>query len=210
MIRYGRRYFTLECFTYSLDDCLAPCTSPQARAIGCSLTTTDMGWLWGSKKPSDSDPLRDLDPSLREFLSKESPVKYTPAPAPPAPPQETTTAAETTTAPAIDETKPLVPPESLYPDGRFAHLWSTYRPLAVIEAETKSDQEKLQDIFEGYKDRKAAIGRAAVENCVLEQIAMNDCFDKGRWADKMTMCRAENRVFQRCYTTQSVGSYTCP
>ena len=165
-----------------------------------------MGWLWGSKKPSDSDPLRDLDPSLRDFLSKESPVKYTPAP-PPAPPQETTTTTTETTSSITADTKPTVPPESLYSDGRFAHLWSSYKPLSVVEAETKSDQEKLQDIFEGYKDRKAAIGRAAVENCVLEQMAVNDCFDKGRWADRMTMCRAENRVFQRCYTTQSVRFY---
>ena len=43
-----------------------------------------MGWLWGSAKDnaSENDPFRDMDPSLKEFLIKESPVKYTPTPAP--------------------------------------------------------------------------------------------------------------------------------
>ncbi|KAJ3578634.1 hypothetical protein NPX13_g1926 [Xylaria arbuscula] len=38
-----------------------------------------MGWwdsLWASSTSAD-DPLRKLDPKLREFLEKESPVKYT-------------------------------------------------------------------------------------------------------------------------------------
>lgn len=164
-----------------------------------------MGWLWGKSDPpksSDNDPLRDLDPSLRDFLSKESPVKYTPAPPPPAPTQEPTPST-TTPAPKAEPTAPAVPSESLYPDGRYAHLWSTYKPLSVVEAESKSDQEKLLDILEGYKERRAQIGRAAVENCVEEQMAVNDCYEKGRWRDRLTMCRAENRAFERCYVMQS-------
>ena len=167
-----------------------------------------MGWFWGksdSPKSTNNDPLRDLDPSLRDFLSKESPVKYTPAPPPPAPapPPETTT---TTNSPQPSTTIPAVPPESLYPDGRYAHLWTTYKPLSVIEAESKSDQEKLLDVLEGYKERKAQIGRAAVENCVEEQMVVNDCYEKGQWKDRLTMCRRENRAFERCYIMQSVGS----
>lgn len=166
-----------------------------------------MGWLWGKSDPpksSDSDPLRDLDPSLRDFLSKESPVKYTPAPPPPAPPPETTTPAPSREA--EPSSTPVVPAESLYPDGRYAHLWTSYKSLSAIEAESKSDQEKLLDILEGYKERKAQIGRAAVENCVEEQLAVNDCYDTGRWRDKLMMCRGENRAFERCYIMQSV----CP
>lgn len=162
-----------------------------------------MGWFWGKSdppNPPDSDPLRDLDPSLRDFLSKESPVKYTPAP-PPAPLPETP-ASPTTENPSPP--KPVVPPESLFPDGRYADLWATYKPLSVIEAESKSDQEKLLDILEGYKERRAQIGRAAVENCVEEQMAVSDCYEKGRWRDKMMMCRDENRTFNRCYIMQSV------
>ena len=170
-----------------------------------------MGWLWGSSKSPDSDPLRDLDPSLRDFLAKESPVKYTPA----SPPPTTTTEANPSTTTATGETTPststsTVPPESLYQDGRYAHLWTSYKSLAAIEAESKSDQEKLQDILEGYKERKAAIGRAAVENCVEEQMAVQECYETGRWRDRLTMCRAESRGFERCYTMQSVGDpYAC-
>ncbi|KAL8695886.1 MAG: hypothetical protein Q9201_007918 [Fulgogasparrea decipioides] len=176
------------------------------------------GWTDNSKRPSkcnNNDPLRDLDPSLRDFLEKESPVKYqtfaTPRPPPPPPthntlpetvPQTSNNASPTTTT--SDPQKPSVPPESLFPDGRYAHLWSTYRPRAEIENTTKSDQEKLMDVLEGYKDRRAMIGKAALENCALEQAAVNDCYTKGSWGDTMTMCRAENQAFTRCYTMQSV------
>ena len=166
-----------------------------------------MGWFGNkndSLKSTESDPFRDLDPSLRDFLAKESPVKYKPAPAPlppPPPTQKTTTTPAASTDP---DAKPKVPPESLYQDGRFAHLWATYRPLAEIENETKTDQDKLADVFEGFKERRAQIGRAAVENCVEEQIRMNDCYDSGPWQSRLTLCRPENRAFERCYVMQSV------
>lgn len=73
-----------------------------------------------------------------------------------------------------------------------------------MEAESKSDQEKLLDVLEGYKERKAQIGRAAVENCVEEQLAVNECYETGAWKDRLTMCRGENRAFERCYIMQSV------
>ena len=99
-----------------------------------------------------------------------------------------------------------MPPESLYPDGRYAHVWRTYRPLSAIENESKSDQEKLTDVLEGYKARKAQIGRAAVENCVFEQIKLDECYTNGGVAARMTMCRKEARGFERCYLMQSVRS----
>ncbi|KAL2050698.1 hypothetical protein ABVK25_009085 [Lepraria finkii] len=165
-----------------------------------------MGWFWNkssSQNPTDTDPLRDLDPSLRDFLSKESPVKYKPAPTPPPSPSTQTTT--TSSSPPVNSTSdtPQKSPESLYQDGRFAHLWSTYRPLAVIENETKSDQERLSDVLEGYKERKAQIGRAAVENCVEEQIRLNDCYEHGSWRDRIMMCRTESKAFERCYIMQS-------
>ena len=168
-----------------------------------------MGWFWGKSDPpkssSDNDPLRDLDPSLRDFLAKEPPVKYTPAPPPPAPPpQDAAPTAATTPASNAEPTAPAVPPESLYPDGRYAHLWASYKPLSAIEAESKSDQEKLLDVLEGYKERRAQIGRTAVENCVEEQMAVDECYASGRWRDKMMMCRGQNRQFERCYVMQSV------
>ena len=39
-----------------------------------------MGWLWGSSDNTSNgntnDPYSKLDPALREFLEKESPLKY--------------------------------------------------------------------------------------------------------------------------------------
>jgi len=177
-----------------------------------------MGWLWGSSKDggsgsSTNDPLKDLDPSLREFLEKESPVKYRTAQVP-APPQSVPTpstsnaSTQTPTAPATNNTDgAAVPSQSLFPDGRYAHLWNTYKPLSDVENATKTDQEKLLDVLEGFKERKAQIGRAAVENCVMEQWAINDCYNNGGWKSRMTMCRAENREFERCYNMQSVSDY---
>ncbi|KAL8866834.1 MAG: hypothetical protein Q9174_006051, partial [Haloplaca sp. 1 TL-2023] len=166
------------------------------------------GWFGGSSaSSSNNDPLRDLDPSLRDFLEKESPVKYqTSAPPPPPPPAgpEPSVASESAEIDnASNTSKPAVPPESLFQDGRYAHLWATYKPRAELEGAMKSDQEKLMDVLEGYKARKAMIGKAALENCTLEQAAVNDCYKKGTWGDTMTMCRTENQSFTRCYAMQA-------
>lgn len=150
-----------------------------------------MGWIWGSES---TDPLRNLDPSLREFLTKESPVRYDEEPQ--HPPVQAASS-EKVQAPSS------IPQQSLYPDGRYAHLWKNYQTLASVENATKSDQEKLGDVLEGYKSRRAQIGRAAVENCVLEQLAVQDCYARGPLAKKMTLCRAENKAFERCYNVQS-------
>jgi hypothetical protein len=79
--------------------------------------------------------------------------------------------------------------------------------LAAVEAETKSDHEKLMDVLDSYKARKSQIGKAALENCALEQLDWNKCMKSGDWTARMTMCRAEVRKFERCYATQSVGIY---
>jgi len=174
-----------------------------------------MGWFSSSKPDSSStspsaDPLRNLDPELRAYLEQESPVKYKPTSAPPpppppppepSPPKPALSTLPTSINPASSVS---VPSQSLYPDGRYAHLWTTYRPLAEVENETKTDQEKLLDVLDGYKQRKADIGRAALENCALEQQAITDCFKSGGVKARMTMCRQENREFERCYTLQSV------
>lgn len=172
-----------------------------------------MGWFWG---PSDSDddnkskdPLRDLDPSMRDFLKRESPVKYNDSNPPAAParriPEPTAKATDTTSSvPSAAEEEPKVPSQSLFPDGRYAHLWKTYESKETIENAGKSDQEKITDVLEGYKYRKAEIGRAALENCANEQWLVNDCFRNGSWGSRMTMCRDENRQLERCYMVQAV------
>ncbi|KAI1844770.1 hypothetical protein JX265_011307 [Neoarthrinium moseri] len=169
-----------------------------------------MGWwqsLWGTE--NTDDPLRKLDPKLREYLEKESPVKYPSSQAPPSqPPQPQTKSAQTPSHTTPDPTQsaqdpPPVPKESEFQDGRYAHLWKTYRPLAEIEAETKSDQEKIMDVLEGYKERKSQIGRAALENCALEQVDWRSCMNNPSVAERLTMCRAQVKKFERCYTTQT-------
>ncbi|KAH6720352.1 hypothetical protein BKA61DRAFT_233461 [Leptodontidium sp. MPI-SDFR-AT-0119] len=181
-----------------------------------------MGWFWGSSSPSGDDdkakdPLRNLDPSLREFLKKESPVKYgssnppatsqpqRPVASTPQPserlPSKTPAASLNPSSPET-QSDPKIPAQSLYQDGRYAHLWKTYQSQHDIEAANKSDQEKIDDVLEGYKYRKAEIGRAALENCALEQWEVNDCFRNGGWASRLTMCKDENRELQRCYNMQ--------
>ncbi|KAI0397452.1 hypothetical protein F5Y17DRAFT_415556 [Xylariaceae sp. FL0594] len=178
-----------------------------------------MGWwdsLWASSTSAD-DPLRKLDPKLREFLERESPVKYSSGSKSQAP---STTANGTLgwattptsiTTPAPNEAdgarekvgEPVVPPESQFQDGRYAHLWKTYRPLAEIEAETKTDHEKLMDVLEAYKERKARIGRAALENCALEQVDWRSCMSNPSFTQRMTMCRDQVKKFEKCYMTQT-------
>ncbi|KAK2594802.1 Vacuolar protein sorting-associated protein atg6 [Conoideocrella luteorostrata] len=165
-----------------------------------------MGWfpsIFGSEKPSD--PLGKLDPKLREFLEKESPVKYTSnqtlVTSKSPPPGAQIHHAQKPDEPAID--KSTVPSASLYQDGRYAHLWKNYRPLEQIESEAATDHDKLMTVLEGFKERKAAIGRAALENCALQQEEWVNCMKNGSWEDQLQMCRHQVRRFERCYTMQS-------
>jgi len=181
-----------------------------------------MGWFWGTsskgnEEPTTDDPLRKLDPSLREFLEKESPVKYKtnesttsnlPLPASKKPQSYTDQILPPSEPTQTDTSTHKVPTESLFPDGRYAHLWKSYKPLYEVENANKTDQEKLLDVLEGYKFRKGEIGRAALENCANEQWAVNDCFRNGGWKSRMTMCRAENKGLERCYLMQAV--WICP
>lgn len=173
-----------------------------------------MGWwdsLWPSSASGD-DPLQNLDPKLREFLEKESPVKYNSsknAPQSRASQQPTSESASLIPKSEAEggresSDKPVVPAESQFQDGRYAHLWKSYRSLAEIESETKSDHERLMDVLEGYKERKAQIGRAALENCAIEQSEWRACMTNPTWSERMTLCRTQIKKFERCYMTQTV------
>ncbi|OLN81736.1 hypothetical protein CCHL11_06953 [Colletotrichum chlorophyti] len=174
-----------------------------------------MGWFdgwFGSSSPSSGDPLKSLDPKLREFLERESPVKIQQV-------QEAEQKAAVIAAQAqaqiqrqqqaqndaiaADPDRPKVPKESLFQDGRYAHLWKTYRPYAEIEAESKTDHEKLMDVLDGYKQRKHNIGKAALENCALQQEEWVNCMKSGDWEDRLQMCRHQVQRFERCYTMQT-------
>ncbi|KAK1994833.1 hypothetical protein LX36DRAFT_660178 [Colletotrichum falcatum] len=170
------------------------------------------GWF-GSGAPASDDPLKSLDPKLREFLERESPVKLQQQQKQAQDAQnnaEVAAAAAAAHAHAQSQRgaveagdRPKVPKESLFQDGRYAHLWKTYRPNLEIEAENKTDHEKLMDVLEGYKQRKHNIGRAALENCAIQQEEWVNCMKSGEWEDRLQMCRHQVQRFERCYTVQT-------
>lgn len=162
-----------------------------------------MGWLpsfLGGEKSSSS-----IDPELRDFLNKEAPTKYTPAEAP-APTQP----AQTRPSPSIPQSnadgtdRPQVPRESLYQDGRYAHLWKTYQPKAQIEAENTTEHDKMTDLLESFKERKIELQAIALENCADQQEEWTNCMKHGKIEDQLQMCRHQVRRFERCYTMQTV------
>ncbi|KAK2787303.1 hypothetical protein FQN53_005462 [Emmonsiellopsis sp. PD_33] len=158
-----------------------------------------MGWLWGNS--DGSDPTKNLDPTLKDFLKQETPAPYDPTPVkPPSPPEQQK---QTAPEPAPSD-KPAVPSASLFPDGRYAHLWKDYKPLEEIEGPNVSPAERVIDQF---KRRKEVLNKAALENCSEEHLDLSMCFKTGDLADKararMTLCRDQNRKFSRCYTMQA-------
>lgn len=183
-----------------------------------------MGWFgnWTGSDGSTSDPYKKLDPTLRDFLDKETPARTEPDSSPPNASARSPDGASDTyrsqlglesagpdyknqhSTPAHQYTEqPKVPKESLFQDGRYAHLWKNYRPQAEVEDGSKTDQDRLADIVAQYKNRKAEIARAAVDNCVEYQIAEKECFTKGSVQKRMSMCRDESKAFNRCYTMQT-------
>ncbi len=182
-----------------------------------------MGWLWGGKEDNDRDPTKSLNPTLKEFLNSQQPRPYILAAAPPPPsppPAEATPAPQpsepstpqtpasnqpslpSTNAPATP-TNPSVPRASLFPDGRYAHLWSTYTPQDSI---TASNSSPLERIVSARKDRRELLSRAALENCAFEHELQQRCFTSGSRAQRakarLTLCREETKSFNRCYALQ--------
>ena len=163
-----------------------------------------MGWLWGSNNSSNGQ--EQLDPSLRDFLKNEAPTGQRPS-LPAAPPKEKPADAATPQSQPQAPTepqKPFVPPQSQFQDGRYAHLWKDYTPQDVLLDRGKSEQDRLRDLVDAYNDRKASVGRVAMENCALEYLEQFECFrHPTTWWSAGTMCIAESRKFNRCYDMQS-------
>lgn len=163
-----------------------------------------MGWLWGSGNSSGGQD--QLDPSLRDFLKKEAPTGPKPSlpSAPKEKPAESPTPTQAQAQTQTDPEKPYVPPQSQFQDGRYADLWKTYTPQDVVNNRGKSEQDKLRDLVDAYNDRKASIGRVAMENCALEYMNQFECFQNPKsWWSAGTMCIGESRKFNRCYDIQS-------
>ncbi|KAJ5574376.1 uncharacterized protein N7459_008803 [Penicillium hispanicum] len=159
-----------------------------------------MGWFWGDSK---IDPVKKLDPSLQEYLKQEAPDKYVPAPDVKHPASTPTPSSESKES--ADPSKPQVPAASLFQDGRYAELWKTYKPPAVVDE--SSGVRGAERVIEKFKERGNSVQRAAMENCALEHEALTYCFQTGNWKkqleSRLTMCAAENGTFSRCFLTQS-------
>jgi hypothetical protein len=158
-----------------------------------------MGWFWGN---SNNDPVQKLDPGLRDYLEQEKPDKYVPGPdvKPPSTPAQAPETTESSTR--------KVPAASLFPDGRYADLWKTYKPPA--DSDEQNGVRGASRVIEKHKQRGDTVQRAAMENCALEQEALTYCFQTGNWRkqieSRLTMCSAENSTFSRCFMTQTVSS----
>jgi hypothetical protein len=161
-----------------------------------------MGWLWGSSNGSTDN----LDSSLQDFLRKEAPSgpKPTLPSAPTKKPADSSSPTTTSSSAQTEPEKPVVPPESQFQDGRYAHLWKNYTPQNILDDRGKNEQDKLRDLVEAYNDRKAGIGRIAMENCALEYMEQWECFQNPKtWKALGTLCNAESRKFNRCHEIQS-------
>lgn len=185
-----------------------------------------MGWFWGSSNQTQ-DPTTKLDPELQDYLKKERPATYTTddqSLRQLTPTQSIRTSERLNTASNTSSTddkpvedkpsddKPAVPAASLFPDGRYAHLWKTYKPLAEVEAADTSNA--AQRVIDKFKRRKDSVHAAAMENCAVEHEELTKCFNKSDWLAMLkaraTMCSDENRKFSRCYTTQAVRKNFVP
>ncbi|EEH18584.1 hypothetical protein PABG_07644 [Paracoccidioides brasiliensis Pb03] len=157
-----------------------------------------MGWFWGN--PVESDPTKNLDPSLKDFLKQETPSGYNPTTVQP---QEEKKQSYPQPAVANECTtpsdKPSVPSASLFPDGRYAHLWKDYKSVEILEGSSMSPAERVID---QSKKRKEALNVAALENCAEEQLDLSMCFKSGTVKERATMCSEKNSKFSRCYIMQ--------
>lgn len=166
-----------------------------------------MSWFWGDS--NKDDPVKNLDPGLREYLEHEAPTKYVPTTQVPSPDPSKTVeppqSSQQSQPQPANEPENGVPPASLFPDGRYAHLWKTYKPPEPEGAELKGAER----VIGKEKERKDTVHRAAMENCALEHEALTLCFQTGTWQKQLkaraTMCSEENGTFSRCFTTQSVS-----
>ncbi|EEH39322.1 hypothetical protein PAAG_08591 [Paracoccidioides lutzii Pb01] len=157
-----------------------------------------MGWFWGNSV--ESDPTKNLDPSLKDFLKQETPAGYNLTTVQPQeekkPSYPQPAVANECTMPSD---KPSVPSASLFPDGRYAHLWKDYKSVEVLEGSSMSPAERVID---QSKKRKEALNVAALENCAEEQLNLSMCFKSGTVKERATMCSEKNSKFSRCYTMQ--------
>ncbi|ETN38671.1 uncharacterized protein HMPREF1541_06708 [Cyphellophora europaea CBS 101466] len=165
-----------------------------------------MPWFWWAGQSNHEDPTKSLDPSLKEFLKEQQPRPYVPAEPPQKidePQQDSQPEVALPDTNKTYEDRP-VPPESLYQDGRYAHIWKTYTPQTQIAATTSTAVDRIN---QAKKDRKREIHRASLENCAFEEEIRQECLNgqnvTSRFRATMTMCNEETKQYTRCYQLQS-------
>lgn len=164
-----------------------------------------MGWFpWSSSGSKDRKVNDDLDAFLSDELSsvkrqlKSSTPTSPPAPLPaskPLPSSSTPSAQTTTSNPGSSR--------SAFPDGRYADLWKTYRPVAETEAEAEDHTSRLRNLSQAHKARERRVEEAATENCAFEAEALAKCLFAGSATDRFTMCTAASRAKTGCIEMQT-------
>lgn len=94
---------------------------------------------------------------------------------------------------------------SLYPDGRYAHLWRTYQsPSSLFTSDpTTQARDDVSAAIATFRARKSDVGAAALGNCIMERLAEDECFSSGTLMRKLGGCRPESRAFSRCFELQA-------
>ena len=154
-----------------------------------------MGWFWNSSDDDDKpkDTFSHLSPEVREFLEKEAPRK---------PSRNQVPAGGAPAEPAKD----FDPTAYSKYGSKYADIWAQYRPLEQVEAEVRTPQMAISDVYESYKQRKGMVGRAAMENCAFEHEALHQCYAGGIKGMPKFLggCRKENQQLERCFMSQQV------
>lgn len=58
-------------------------------------------------------------------------------------------------------------------------------------------------VYQSYRTRKAAITRAALENCAIENLELHQCWrDGGRWGVGTRGCTELSRKMESCFISQ--------
>ena len=165
-----------------------------------------MGWLWWQTEDKN-DPTKSLSPDLKSFLKDQQPRPYKPTEV--TAPRHDEVEQSPAPAPLLPDTNKVakerpLPRESLFQDGRYKDIWKTYTPQDEITATSTSP---LDRIISARKDRRDLLQRAALENCAFEEEVRQNCFTTGDLAKRAyaraTMCRDEQKAFNRCYQLQA-------
>ncbi|EPS42196.1 hypothetical protein H072_3847 [Dactylellina haptotyla CBS 200.50] len=176
-----------------------------------------MGWLWSSSgsssdgdKPKTQDTrtaISNLDPSLQDYFKSSTPKdKPTiPAPEPEQLPTPTILSPEENGRPRESVRReyaetPAPHSRSSYGD-RYADYWATYKGSEGTKVD--SNDMRMRDFVNGWKQMRQNISAAASENCSIEEIELHDCYRNGTWSQRVRMCTEQSQKLSKCLNQQT-------